>query len=519
MQLSLELLMYQLRELSPVLVGDYTAHQKYQGIKQYYYGADLDSQFIYMIKISQLAEMMEDESAKKVLFIAANDRHWAVEKIKETGLNFVFISDVYELGFLVNRLYEIQDTLKTFDKDMHIASLKKVSLQEMINIAEPYLEFPTILFDAGFNVKAYTKHTPCDYTEYQMTIKRGYSDHQVLHKAKRMRLFNRVEHGSFPFVDQAMEEQGRWNIYYKLKSGKHTYAYFAIFLKQKHLPKGYFEILQLILDNLSLYFKRSLSEQQYGDFAYENLLLRLLQAPDIPAEQLENQLKFIKELPLRSNFCLAVITLNEEEHIPCQLVARECTGVLKNTKSIVYQDSILLLKQKEGLCCEEPFFEPKEEAALTQVMKPYDYIMGISREFYYLPDLSSAYIQCCYAVKIGSIMDENRFFYYSHYYVYHMFHSLENQLPIKTIQSEWYRLIKQYDEKQKVNYMEIVMEFIKCGSNATEAARNLYMHRNTVLNAVKKIEEILHVDLKSFSVQQDLIISDDIEKFLIKMKK
>ena len=54
-----------------------------------------------------------------------------------------------------------------------------------------------------------------------------------------------------------------------------------------------------------------------------------------------------------------------------------------------------------------------------------------------------------------------------------------------------------HDLEENDNLLEILTVYLANGQNISVCAEQLYMHRNTVHNKIKKIKELIHLDLES----------------------
>lgn len=61
-----------------------------------------------------------------------------------------------------------------------------------------------------------------------------------------------------------------------------------------------------------------------------------------------------------------------------------------------------------------------------------------------------------------------------------------------------------YDKKNSQNLIDTLREYLKCGQNVTQASQNLYIHRNTMIKRVEKIEELLGCSIKNAEVTNQL---------------
>lgn len=61
-----------------------------------------------------------------------------------------------------------------------------------------------------------------------------------------------------------------------------------------------------------------------------------------------------------------------------------------------------------------------------------------------------------------------------------------------------------YDKKNNQNLTDTLREYLKCGQNVSQASQNLYIHRNTMIKRVEKIEELLGCSIKNAEVTNQL---------------
>jgi hypothetical protein len=79
--------------------------------------------------------------------------------------------------------------------------------------------------------------------------------------------------------------------------------------------------------------------------------------------------------------------------------------------------------------------------------------------------------------------------------------------------------ICRYDAKYGANLREVLYQYLRFGGNMQRTAEALYMHRNTVLNKLKKIEEIIPLDLSDGIFCQQLLLSCQLLEYMEKVLK
>ncbi|MCD8224146.1 MAG: helix-turn-helix domain-containing protein [Clostridiales bacterium] len=67
--------------------------------------------------------------------------------------------------------------------------------------------------------------------------------------------------------------------------------------------------------------------------------------------------------------------------------------------------------------------------------------------------------------------------------------------------------LARYDVAHKTNLRDLLFYYLLCGCSLNRTASLMYMHRNTVMNKLNKINEIIGIPLDDGFVRHRLIIS------------
>ena len=76
-----------------------------------------------------------------------------------------------------------------------------------------------------------------------------------------------------------------------------------------------------------------------------------------------------------------------------------------------------------------------------------------------------------------------------------------------------------YDQKYNTNMADILLTFLRYERNTTKAAEALFMHRNTLLYKIKKIEEIIDRDLEDPDFRARMLFSGYVVNYMRKYRK
>ena len=72
---------------------------------------------------------------------------------------------------------------------------------------------------------------------------------------------------------------------------------------------------------------------------------------------------------------------------------------------------------------------------------------------------------------------------------------------MKMLSSPCYILLKKHDEEKGGDLCDVFMQFLKNGRNINQTSAAIFLHRNTVLNKVKKAMSIMQNEFEDFQTQ------------------
>lgn len=163
-----------------------------------------------------------------------------------------------------------------------------------------------------------------------------------------------------------------------------------------------------------------------------------------------------------------------------------CTGLL-------YRNSILLLLGSD----EEITDFSSVLAPILADMHELHLIAGISGSFSDLFKLREARHQAMKAMQLGySINPKSYIYLYRDYFIYHMIELSGHNTDLAAFCiPEVIRLLSYCTQKNEYELLDTLKVYIKCGGNRSQISREMYIHLNTVKYRLKRIQEIMGIDL------------------------
>lgn len=134
----------------------------------------------------------------------------------------------------------------------------------------------------------------------------------------------------------------------------------------------------------------------------------------------------------------------------------------------------------------------------------YRFYIGVSRAYENIYQLKYAYEDAKFGLMIGKTLFSNtskKIFCYDDLLIYHLLYDQINNPILGRLYNNTIKKIKLYDNKKDGQLYKTLYELIEFNFNLNKAAENLYIHRNTLYQRIKKIEEIIDLPMHNLETQ------------------
>jgi len=138
-------------------------------------------------------------------------------------------------------------------------------------------------------------------------------------------------------------------------------------------------------------------------------------------------------------------------------------------------------------------------------------IIGIGKACPEFFDMKKSFIQAQEAIRLSTqINDKLMISFYEELLIYHLLDSVNSRETLEELyQSSLGKLIE-FDQQNNSNLIDTLEQYFKSSGNISEAAKSMFLHRNTFIYRFEKIKTILNSELKNpdevFKLQMGLLI-------------
>lgn len=511
MELTLEILLFFIRQMEPVIYQMRSKAPVFVGIKQFYAeDTHISSDYLYVCDLAYLW-MNRAVIPDQLTVLASENAGLTRQELESLSCNLILVSEQYKTPYILNQMIGIFGRMANWDKGMHIAALEGRSPQDLLDLSEEVLEHPVIVFDAGFNVLAHTRKEAAENQFFTETIEHGYSDSKVMRQIKKHKILSKLQDGG-PLVAPAAGNENKYNIYLRFFSSQKLLGYACIFCDSCEPESGYLHLLKYFTENMNFCLQREFENQRYGQMMHETFLVHLMNPEGISKMQLEEQLASSDNLNRHGRFVLGVLNFEGEKDVPIEYVAKLLQTDMWDVKLFIYEEQICLLKAMDQREIATPTLVQFEKEHMGKLLAGYTYRLGVSHVFHDVLQLRHAYTQAKAALQFGKA-DDKVYCKYDEYYYFHMFSCLEETLPVETLKSEIYLQLQEYDRQNHTQYATIILSYLEHDCNATHTAEALFLHRNTVRNAVQFVEDRWKIDVSDTEEKKRFVISHLIDLY------
>lgn len=286
----------------------------------------------------------------------------------------------------------------------------------------------------------------------------------------------------------------------------------------------YADLLEILSRFVAEYMFSHQGADYAGNAAFGLLAADLIEFRLTDPEELQQRLKQIK-LATRRYYHVMIISFDNASQvmIPWNYIISQLEHIFPFSNITTYKGQILLIIRKMKRGSRLSF----DESSLLKLLESYGGYACVSNSSEFLTSLPPIYYQTKDALRLGMAMDpETRIYYYEEYSIFQIIelaaeaagHNLGSQNLVHLCNNELIALVL-YDKKNGTNLVTVLQSYLLHERNTSETAKALYIHRNTMLYKIHKIEEIIGCSLEDPMLRERMLFSCRVLEYMTKYRK
>lgn len=401
----------------------------------------------------------------------------------------VALENLEEIAEFMNDMQEIFDTADGWERKIHDLMLEHAGMERLLQVTSEFLQNPltVIGLDFTFAAEAGSKYLPPRarlYTDEGLNVEYV---NALLQNETYREMADTHETVMFPAYISGCRSMNR-NLFVDEKA---THRLILTECRVE-ITQGVICVLDILSEKLEFLLTHE-EEETDPDRDIEQIFVRVLSDRTADYMQISRELSELGWGGNHEYMCLILqITYLNQQNLSTKAISRYIKKKLGDSVSFLYQDEIVVFFDLTRLGMNQ------EEVAgkLVYFIRDTYLKAGYSRVMTGHMNLRRQYVQAKTALDVGSRKKPYLWIhYFSQVAMTYILEQATKRLPGTMICHEGLLELKKHDEENQTQYMETLRVYLEQHLSATQAARELFIHRSTFLYRLDRIREILQSDL------------------------
>lgn len=491
----------------------------------------LNSECVYLGEKKIVANVIEKEKIPKegIFIISCRDTDTNTRGGIATAKNFripdemSLIETNLSLFSLYNRVQEHVHQFLQWENRLHDVVYTNAGLQEMLDRASEFLNATILLVNGGYKNIAAVYHPGVHDNTADELRECGYQTFDTIQQIRNQVPLKRGADNEY--IEYRSSESNNYTIVRLIHYQDNLVARLCVVLNGPEPNPCYSDLSAVLAAYVAEYMFSSQGADYASNAAFGSLAADLIECRLTDPQELEQRLKQI-QLAVRRYYHVMVVSFDSREDrsmIPWNYIISQLEYIFPFSNITTYKGEILLIIRKMKRGSRLTFNQDN----LLKILKHYNGYAAVGNASEFLTSLPPVYHQTRDALRLGKEMaPKQRIIYYEDYSIYQMIElaaeSARQRLGSRNLvhlcNNEMISLVL-YDKKKGTNLTEIAYTYLSLERNTSEAAKALFMHRNTMLSKIKKIEEVIGESLDNPVLRERIMFSYHVLTYMQKYRK
>lgn len=426
-------------------------------------------------------------------------------------LNVLVFNTKYKLQYVFNAFQRLLQDIDLSYAYIQNALLENRDIQEALSIAEQIITNPFLLFDADFKLLGWSRNHECQDPMYQEAVEnQSLSTDRILRLLSENILFQLSSNGKIEL--EAQNCLSHSPVIIRLLKNNEIVLGYGIMICSILPPRPpMVEGFTKIIDKFSLRLTNTSNKLCAIHEKHVYLLIDLINGRLKNAEDLRKYSETL-HISLRGNFHLYRIDFNNLSNVPLNFAFVTLDRLVQERFFFLYGDHIIVIADDSRKEIHE-----ERQNQYMKFLEDFSASCSISSSFHSLAELPRAYDQASVAHEFGNLFANAAkplYYKYSHKFydyldfaecdVIRKYQDCTGCLPIhfpKLLQ------LLQEDKDKGTNYAQTLCCFLRHERVVNDTANELYLHRNSIINRIERLEKSLDIDLNDYATRSALLFT------------
>lgn len=511
MKLSMDIIIGQLEQYQIEQIDGEPSLPQLEGVRMLYPGiTDLEPSYLYLGVASDFAHLHVD--AERVTLVCCGPLTTGCDV---SGCNLYHILNTTEFGRVFNDMEQVFHHYALWEEKLSELVASLAELQKFIDVSDPLFPYPLAIIDYAESTLAMSAGKESDDPVWQ-DLKTGHIRTSFLLNDS---VQGKELAGGRDLVERYSTGSERFILIQPINMNQHTVAFLSAHMPQKGMQRFPRSTQHLLAVLASAVAKRMRTDELYNmsvgmipGFFIADLISRKVTEPAMIADR-AHFLNWKVEQKRR------ILRIDGEKlrasGRDCKIASERVSEILRHCDCFIYEQGVVVLEHDTTFSGTIQRRYPM----LVQWLEENKYCCGVSNPFDSLEQVPGFYDQAVQALHFGQIAAPgDRIYLYSNYSFLHSLALLEERVDLRSMIHPMVAQI--FDLYGPNNVMiDTLKAYLRCERNISNAAKNLFIHRNSMVYRIEQLTMKLDCDFSDYNLRAELLYSMDILDYLQKIKQ
>lgn len=392
------------------------------------------------------------------------------------------------------------------------------SLNDIITTAGSLMKGYIFLMNLGYRVLSSTDSVYFDDKYAQELYNQGYASYTTVDLFSKALSNASIFSGNISRIP--LPETG--NIYYvKYVTVKKRLAGILLFIvNDTHRNMDIFDMIQGLGNIISNHLTNTSDAHLTRNDTFRVLLSDFTENKLLSDAEIDNRFRLLPEPVERYIYCIIVEC--DMPDVPYEFLISQFKHIIPHINITVWQEQLVIMYSRNDHVKNLP--ELFDLDAVNKLLEHYHGKAIVSAGTHHYSKFKTIYQLSQRMLKILKKMNmlsiHGQIYQYNDYTVYlsidfstQYYQTFTGHSDIIYLAHPAVITLSRYDIAHKTELRDVLFYYLQNGCNVAKTAQAMYMHRNTVLNKLNKINQLVHLELEDGRIQQQLMFSCQLVKY------
>jgi len=426
---------------------------------------------------------------------------------RKADCNCLFFLQQVGLASVFNETSTIIRNLNDWEHRLDLSIARRESIQKLMDISEPMMKNPIIIFNNSFDIQAYSRNHSMNRPQLQKVLQAGHfsgEDLKILVKMNYLRESDQYATMKLCYPPNWMNCQFALRVF--MEGQKSVIIMVQYFLDCPPTP-GQLELLHMFEAKMEIYAERVLKTgQRSKTYVYEPFLIDLMDGHMNRKEDILDRIRAVN-IPFEGRYQLYQLRFEKFTLALASYARNNCKSIFPFAKLVVHHDSLFILDRDDH---QKSGSEEYRGENLNQLLETCCACCGVSNIVPDLTNIRTAFLQTETALHVRTLIDPSRrIWYFGEAYFWDMVDYYSTQRGIAA-QLLYYRpldVLIENDRATSNDNLHLLDVYLNCDRNITKTAKQMNLHRNSIIYRLERIEQMLNGSLHNPELRFNLLVS------------